>query len=237
MVLGRLLWLSALVVTMPLHAAMFEPKEVKSVRQIGAGDGFVRLSLRTQRQFIETAYLYFVQIKPDGSDGERIVRFERGAGVPLMGTNMIDVKPKYYAVPAGKYRLLAYTVACGAIPGPRAVCSFYGHDLPTGHYGAGSPTFEVASGKLTDAGDFVIEYVREADLDNFDLFSERFSVEGYGIRWRPIKALVSPDFAGIGVGVEPIVPAEFHSRIECDERPKNKSVQFPFKCPPVAQAR
>lgn len=111
MLLRSLLMALAIFSAAPVKAQRYEPKEVKTAKDIKAGVGVVRLSLRTQRQFIETAYLYFIEVLPDGSDGPRTLQFERGAGVPVMGTNMIDVKAKYYRVPKGKYRLLAYTVA------------------------------------------------------------------------------------------------------------------------------
>ena len=214
----------------PVQTKIVEPKEMKSEKGLKPDEGIVRLSVRSQRQFIETAYLYFVQLNPDGSDGARVLRFERGAGVPVMGSNMIDVKAKYYRVPEGRYRLLAYTVACADLPAPGTVCLFGGRPLPTEAYTAGSPSFEVAHGAVTDAGDFVIEYTRDVDLDSFDLFDDRYSDEGYGVRWRAIKGGLRPEFAALPAGPSPEVPAQFRSRIECEQRPKSKKIQFPFRC-------
>jgi hypothetical protein len=227
----RWMILALLSTAMPAEAKVYEPKEIKSEKALAPEEGAVRLSLRTQRQFIETAYIYFVEISADGSDGERILQFERGAGIPVMGTNMIDVKPKYYRVPEGKYRLLAYTVACAGVPPPHSTCSFNGHRLPTERYESGSPTFQVVQGAITDAGDFVIEYTKEVDLDNFNLFSDRFSDEGYGVRWRAIKDTISPSLAAFPAGPSPAIPSSFLSKIECEKRPKDKLVQFPFRCP------
>lgn len=228
--LVRLFALLLLVGATASQAKVIEPKEIKSAAGIKPNEGVIRLSIRSQRQFIETAYLYFVQVKLDGSDGDEVLRFERGAGVPVMGTNMIDVKAKYYRVPAGKYRLLAYTVACDAVPPPGTVCLFGGKPLPTEAYAGGSPTFEVSHGAVTDAGDFVIEYTKEVDLDNFDLFGDRFSDEGYGVRWRAIKDKIRPEFASLPAGSVTAVPPQFLSRIECEQRPKSKVIQFPFRC-------
>lgn len=227
---SRLIFLLLLVVAGPAQANVYEPKELKNAKALKPDEGVLRLSMRTQRQFIETAYLYFVEVLPDGADGSRVLQFERGAGVPLMGTNMIDVKPKYYRVPAGRYRLLAYTVACAGVPPPGSVCTFYGNSLPTERYESGSPTIEVKQAALTDAGDFVIEYTKEVDLDNADLFDDRFADEGYGVRWRAIKDAIKSDFAALPTGPLPVIAPDFQSRIECDQRPKNKSVQFPFRC-------
>jgi hypothetical protein len=232
-----LLALTLLVGAAPAPTKVVEPKEVKSDKGLKPDEGIVRLSVRSQRQFIETAYLYFVQVRPDGSDGDQVLRFERGAGVPVMGSNMIDVKAKYYRVPEGKYRLLAYTVACGAVPAPGATCFFGGKPLPTEAYVTGSPTFEVSHRALTDAGDFVIEYTKDVDLDKFDLFDDRFSDDGYGVRWRTIKEAIRPEFAALPAGPVPAVPAQFNSRIECEQRPKNKKIQFPFRCPAIGPVR
>lgn len=235
--LVHLLALALLVGASPPQAKVVEPKEIKSAKALKPGEGVVRLSVRSQRQFIETAYLYFVAVKADGSDGDRILRFERGAGVPLLGTNMIDVKARFYRVPEGRYRLLAYTVACSSVPPPGTACFFGGRPLPTGAYVAGSPTFEVARGAVTDLGDFVIEYTKDVDLDNFDLFDDRFSNEGYDVRWRPIRDGLGPEFAALSAGPALVVPPQFLSRIECEKRPKNRTVQFPFRCPAASSAR
>ncbi len=231
MTLFRSALLAMFVLAMPAHGKVYEPKEIKGAKGLKPDEGVVRLSVRTQRQFIETAYIYFVEVMPDGTDGSRVLQFERGAGVPIMGTNMIDVKPKYYRVPTGKYRLLAYTVACAGVPPPGTVCTFHGSALPTERYESGSPTIEIGKAALTDAGDFVIEYTKEVDLDNADLFADRFADEGYGVRWRAINEAVRPDFSGFAAGPAPSVPTSFNSRIECNLRPKNRTVQFPFRCP------
>ncbi|MBO9712942.1 hypothetical protein [Sphingomonas sp.] len=223
--------LVALAPPPPPETRIVEPKEIKGPAGLKSGEGVLRLSLRSQRQFIETAYLYLVEVRPDGADGPLVLRFERGAGVPVMGTNMIDVKARYYRVPRGRYRLLAYTVACNTVPPPGTACLFGARALPTEAYVGGSPTLEVAEGAVTDGGDFVIEYTKEVDLDKVDLFDDSFSDEGYGVRWRAIKPAIAPPFAALRAGPAPVVPPEFRSRIECEQRPKSMKIQFPFRCP------
>ncbi|MET0246793.1 MAG: hypothetical protein ABW182_08620 [Sphingomonas sp.] len=219
------------------RAQVTEPKVAKSVKALKPGEGILRLSLRSQRQFIDTAYLYLVRVNPDGSDGPQVLRFERGAGVPLAGSNMIDVKPRYYRVPAGSYRLFAYTVACPMIPDPGTTCMFYGRPLPTGAYASGSPTLEVREGALTDGGDFVIEYIKAVDLDTVSLFDDNYSNEVYDVRWKPIRDALLPEFAALPTGPAIQVPAGFKSRIECEQRPKTYKIQFSFRCPASAPAR
>jgi hypothetical protein len=211
-------------------AGVVEPKILKSAPASSNDYGVVRLSVRTQRQYIDTFFLYFVEIRPDGSDGDLVLRFERGAGVPLMGTNQIDVKTKYYAVPSGRYRLLAYTFTCDSVPPHGTVCGNYGVSLPTERYKSDSPSFTVSGNRLTDAGDFILEYVKALDLSTADLFKDWLSDDAYGIRWRPLGEPLSANYRMLPTEAGPSIPAEFHSRIECNRRPKNKRVQFPFRC-------
>lgn len=93
------------------------------------------------------------------------------------------------------------------------------------------PVIDVRAGALADAGDFIIEYVNDVDVDTFDLFDDRYSNAGYGVRVRPIKAALLPTFQALALTPQPLVPDEYRSRITCDRRPANKSVQFPFRCP------
>lgn len=144
---------------MPASASVVEPTAVKSLGQLKTNNGLLRLSVRTQRQYVDTFFLYFISVQPDGTDGDLVLRFERGAGVPIMGSNQIDVKAKYYTVPAGRYRLLAYTFVCNMVPPPGTVCSYYGNALPTERYLSGSPIFDISVNRLTDAGDFILEYI------------------------------------------------------------------------------
>lgn len=214
----------------PVAASVVEPTAVKSLGQLKPNDGVLRLSVRTQRQFIDTLFVYFISIQPDGSDGDLVLRFERGAGIPIMGSNQIDVKVKYYAVPAGRYRLLAYTFSCNMVPPPGTVCSYHGTALPTERYLSGSPTFTISVNQLTDAGDFILEYIKPVDLTTVDLFKDRLSDDAYAIRWRPIREPLPNAFVALPIEPLPPVSSQFHSRIECERRPKNKTVQFPFRC-------
>jgi hypothetical protein len=211
-------------------ANVVEPKTVKSLGQLKPNNGVLRLSVRTQRQYVDTLFLYFISVEPDGSDGDLVLRFERGAGIPIMGTNQIDVKAKYYAVPAGRYRLLAYTFVCETVPPPGTVCSYYGNALPTERYLSGSPTFTISVNRLTDAGDFILEYIKPVDLTTVDLFKDWLSDDAYAIRWRPIREPLPDAFVAMPIEPLPPVLSQFHSRIECEQRPKNKTVQFPFRC-------
>ena len=120
-----------------------EPKKIKSSTKLKDGEGAVELSVRAQTQATETAIFYFIAVDEDGRDTDRVIRFERGAGVPLMGSNMIDEKQQVYRVPAGRYRPLAFTVGCDQMPtAPGLVCSRgFGNGYPTGFYTESPPIF------------------------------------------------------------------------------------------------
>lgn len=93
----RLSVLPVLLLTPNLSfAKVSEPQKLASPTKLKPGEGVVRLSVRTQKQFTETFFLYFVRLDEAGSDTDSFVRIERGAGVPLAGSNMIDPKPLTY---------------------------------------------------------------------------------------------------------------------------------------------
>jgi hypothetical protein len=131
--------------------AVTEPKKVQSAKQLREGESALQLSARTQKQFIETLIVYFVAVDAEGRDTDRVIRFERGAGVPIMGSNMIDEKQLTYRVPAGRYRPIAFTVVCDMMPtSPGLVCgSGFSSFHPTGFYPRGAPVFEVKAGEFT----------------------------------------------------------------------------------------
>lgn len=216
----------------PLSAAdiVLEPKKITAPSKLKADEGAVRLSVRTQSQYTETFFLYFVQLRNDGRDSDKYYRIERGAGVPIAGSNMIDVKANIYKFPAGRYRLVAYTMRCEGVPkaGMQCVASI-GGPLPTGHYSAPSPEFEVKNGGFTDAGDYIYEYVGPLQIGEVDQHQD-FSKGESQIRWKPLKLPVPSAFSALPVVGEVTSPLEFKSRIKCETRPKGVSLFIPFIC-------
>lgn len=235
--LGRmaagLLTVLAMVAT-PVWAApkIVEPKKIKAPSALKDGEGAVQLSVRTQKQFIETAIIYFVALDAEGRDTDRVYRFERGAGVPIMGSNMIDEKQAVYRMPAGRYRPLAFTVACDQMPYTEGlVCGSRGFSpggFPTGYYREGEATFEVRPGHLTRAGDYIVEYVGQVADPKLSLFEYEQSPSEWDMRWRPAR--------GEAIGFEQLpavavtVPEAMHSRITCDARPAGVTLFIPFAC-------
>jgi len=207
-----------------------EPKKVKSAKQLREGEGVLQLSVRTQKQFIETLIVYFVAVDAEGRDTDRVIRFERGAGVPIMGSNMIDEKQQTYRVPAGRYRPIAFTVACDAMPtSPGLVCgSGFSSFYPTGFYPTGAPVFEVKAGEFTQGGDFIVEYTGPKPPREQSLFDVKDSPVDWGLLWRR--------GSGSDAGFESLpsnessVPAEQQSRITCAQRPVGVTLYIPFDC-------
>lgn len=207
-----------------------EPKKAKSAKQLRAGEGALQLSVRTQKQFIETVIVYFVAVDDNGRDTGRVLRFERGAGVPVMGSNMIDEKQQTYRAPVGRYRPLAFTVACDAMPSaPGQICgNGIGTTYPTGFYPAGSPVFEVKEGQLTQAGDFIVEYTGALPAAGVSLFDVKDSPFDWQVRWRAGSGTAA-GFEGMQV-VRAAAPEPMLSRITCNARPAGVTLYIPFAC-------
>lgn len=233
--LSRFLQLSLLpvmaLVSNVAHAEVSEPQKLASPAKLKPGEGAVRLSVRTQRQFTETFFLYFVRLDEAGSDTDSFIRIERGAGVPLAGSNMIDPKPVTYRFPTGRYRLLGYTMRCQGVPFEGALCfgSLLSDPYPTGYYKTPSPTLEVKEGGYTEAGDFILEYTGPRPTAEIDGILEVDALRA-DIRWRPLLAARPTQFANLPTTGSPTIPAGFESRITCDVRPKGVTLYIPFTC-------
>jgi hypothetical protein len=210
--------------------AVTEPKKAKSAKQLREGEGALQLSVRTQKQFVETLIVYFVAVDAEGRDTDRVIRFERGAGVPIMGSNMIDEKQLTYRVLAGRYRPIAFTVACDAMPtSPGQVCgngfsSFY----PTGFYPSGAPVFEVKAGEFTQGGDFIVEYTGAKPPREQSLFDVKDSPADWALLWRRGSGSAA-GFESMPVN-QAAAPEALQSRITCAARPAGVTLYIPFDC-------
>jgi hypothetical protein len=218
-------------VSAPAVATVSEPKIAKSQKALKAGEGAVRISIRSQLQHTESLFVHFVKLDDQGKDSEMLIRLDRGAGVPLMGSNMIDVKSKVYRLPAGQYRLLGFSIACAGVPFKGASCvGSFGGELPAGAYSSPSPTFTVEAGRFTEAGDFIAEYAGPDAGELNDLMRKGVSNMDYAMRWRPLTEAMPKQFTGMQKTADPEVATEFTSKITCAARPKEFLIQFPFKC-------
>lgn len=216
----------------PAIAGVSEPKSIKKSSKLKSDEGAVRLSIRIQRQYIDTLFVYFVKLNEDGTDSDSNFRFERGAGVPLLGSNMIDPKEEVYRMKPGRYRLRGFTIKCEQIPPPGSTCTInYTIKLPTGAYSAPSPVFTVVSGQLTDAGDFIVEREDLPAEKGVNVFSATTETARWQALWLPSNTPPHPNFSDLPVtenGLE--IPSNFKSRISCKSRPAGIQLYIPFAC-------
>lgn len=227
--------LCAALLATPAHA--IEPRTISSAAQIKREQGAVRLSIQSQVQQQGTIHVWFLREGGDPSRSADILKFERKQGVPLLGVNTVDSKPAVYSVPPGRYRLLAYGVACPMLPPPGTyACAATMNNVPIGQmparrYQGEVPAFEVAPGQLTEAGEFILEArpgapIAEKGALEFLMNDHR----AFEIRVRPTALPRPASFAKAVAGPPPIVPAGFESRISCRQRPKGAMMYLPFDC-------
>lgn len=229
-VFGMSLFAFSALMPVAAQAKVTEPPKIASPAKLKSGEGAVRISVRTQKQFTETFFLYFVQLDEKGNDSDSHVRIERGAGVPITGSNMIDPKPIIYRMPAGRYRLLGYTMRCEGVPFEGALCTgSLSGPFPTGYYKNPAPAFDVKDGGLTDAGDFILEYTGPRPIGEINGIAE-VDEHRSDIRWKPIAAPKPAAFANLAEAGMPMIPEIFRSRITCETRPKGVMLFIPFSC-------
>ena len=218
-------------------ALAIEPRTISNTGQIKREQGAVRLSIQSQVQQQGTIHVWFLREGGDPSRSSDVLKFERKQGVPLLGVNTVDSKPAVYSVPPGRYGLLAYGVACPMLPPPGTyACAATMNNVPIGQmparrYDGDVPVFEVAPGKLTEAGEFILEArpgapIMEKGALEFLMRDHR----AFEIRVRPTAAPRPPAFKTVTVGPAPVVPVGFESRITCRQRPKGAMMYLPFDC-------
>jgi hypothetical protein len=233
----RLVGLFGAFVITASPALAIEPKAISSAKQIKAQHGAVRLSVQSQVQQQGTIHVWFLREGGDPARSADVLKFERKQGVPLLGMNTVDSRPAVYSVPPGRYRLLAYGVACPMLPPPGTyACSSTINKIPVGsmparRYEGLVPSFEVEAGKLTELGEIILEARPDAPISEeaalkFLLRDHR----AFEVRVRPITAPRPAGFGTVTFGPEPSVPAEFKSQISCRQRPKGAMMYLPFTC-------
>lgn len=220
-----------LILSATTSAIASSPSEIKKPPSVDSGKGVVRISLRSQVQYTAPLYIWFQKIEDGKPISDQAISFSRSEGVPLAGSNLIDSRPRYYSVAPGRYRLAAHIMRCEGLPPPGTVCMAYGKPVPTGRYDDSFVEFEVVSGKLTDAGEFVLELPPNIDVGGKVSFSEAYrEMNSAQIRWRKISALLSPQFSQMAVADFPIVPDSLKSNISCENKPKGMEMFYPFTC-------
>lgn len=230
-----ILFTAALLATAP--ALAIEPRTISSAGQVKNGQGAVRLSVQRQVQQGGTIHLWFVREGGDPARSADVLKFERKQGVPLLGMNTVDSRPAIYSVPAGRYRLLAYGVACPMLPPPgtyacQATINNIPHgEMPARRYDGDVPSFEVRPGQLTEAGEFILEARPDAPIaEKAALTFLQRDHRAFEIRVRPTAVPRPTGFAKLTAGPVPTVPPGFESRISCRQRPKGAMMYLPFAC-------
>lgn len=231
----RWTWFAGLMLAVAAPALAIEPAPIASARDVKAGMGAVRLSVQSQTQQMGTLHVWFLRVGGDASRKQDLLEFERKVGVPIAGVNMIDSKPRIYALAPGRYRLLGHGVKCGTVPPEgTTACSVtqYGtYETPALRYGETAPSFEVVAGRLTDAGEFILEAAPNSPItEESALKVARKNPRWFRIGVRPIAEPVPAAFSGLAAGPAPDVPAEFVSAIQCPKRPKGAMMYLPFTC-------
>jgi hypothetical protein len=210
-----------------------EPRELSAPSALKADMGAVRISVRSQVQLSETLHLWFLPEGATAADWKQGLRFERKQGVPLAGTNMIDSRPRFFAVRPGRYRLAAHVVGCEQLPPPGAVCTVNYGLMPTGTYETDAVTFEVRAGELTDLGEFILELPPSADPGAISFKRAFKQMQDAAIRWRPIATPLADTFTAMQAAPAPQVPASLQSNLKCEVKPKGTKgmmLFYPFAC-------
>jgi hypothetical protein len=225
----------ALLLSAASPALAIEPKPIDSAREMKAGTGAVRLSVQSQTQQWGTLHVWFLRDGGDPSNKQDLLEFERKTGVPLAGVNMIDSKPRVYALTPGRYRLVGHGVQCGSLPpeGTTAcTVSQYGtYETPAQRYDPPSPSFEVVAGKLTDAGEFILEASPNSPItEGGALKIVRKNPRWFRMAVRPIASPIADGFKALPAGPAVDVPPSFVSNIQCARRPKGAMMYLPFTC-------
>lgn len=225
--------LTCLALAAPTNAV--EPRSISSASSIKNGMGSVRLSIQSQTQQAGTLHVWFLREGGDLANKKDLLKFERKQGVPLIGVNMIDSSPKVFPLPAGRYRLLAHGVKCPGLPPEGTICSvtenWNYYQTPTARYGDDAPAFEVVAGKLTDAGEFILEAPAGSPIDEQSAFTfGQKNPASFQVRVRPIAQPIPAAFQSLARGPAMDVHPLYQSAIRCPARPKGAMMYLPFNC-------
>ena len=217
---------TALVAT---PALSIRPKQIASADRLQTGMGAVRLSIQSQVQLTGgSLFVWFLREGGDPRERADLLRFERGQGVPVLGSNMVDTRLRVFALPPGRYRLIAHSAGCSTLPPPNAICS---NGSPTERYEGDTPSFEVKAGHLTDAGEFILEAPPGTPIGEGTGVREGIrNPQTFRIRVRGTADPVPNAFAALPPGPATEVPVGFGSSIRCRARPQGAMMYLPFEC-------
>ena len=220
-------FLSAALVAVPAHA--IRPRQLTSSERLAPDMGAVRISIQSQVQLTGgSLFVWFLKEGGDPSNRNDLLRLERGQGVPLLGRNMVDSRLDIWALPPGRYRLIAHSAGCSTLPPPNMICS---NGSPTERYETEVPVFEVRAGHLTDAGEFILEAPAGSQIgEGTGVVEAQRNPLTFRIRTRPGVAPIPTGFAALPSGPALEVPPSFASNIRCRARPEGAMMYLPFDC-------
>ena len=219
--------LCAALTAVPVHA--IRPRQLVSADRLAPEMGAVRISIQSQVQLTGgSLFVWFLREGGDPANRNDLLRLERGQGVPLLGRNMVDPRPDIWALPPGRYRLIAHSAGCNTLPPPNTICS---NGSPTQRYGSEVPVFEVRAGQLTDAGEFILEAPAGSQIgEGTGVVEAQRNPLTFRIRTRPATAPIPAGFAALPSGPALDVPPSFASTIRCRVRPEGAMMYLPFDC-------
>ncbi len=215
---------ATLLVATGTVAAASEAQRVTDPDGLGPEKGAVQLSVRSQRLFRELLQIWFLREGGDENNASDLAKFERKQrfGRP----SMLASQPRVFALKPGRYRLYAHLVGCAGLPPVGQICvagKNHPEPLPTRRYDGDVAAFTVEAGKLTLAGEYILEYPR-GSIEVDDSRAE--------VRWRPMPSPVPQAFANMPTGPAPETPARFRSNVHCDSLHTGfvKPDLLPFEC-------
>jgi hypothetical protein len=224
----------AVLASLVASSACIGPARADNARQLSSAQrlrpdmGAIRVSVQSQVQLTGPLFVWFVREGGDPARNADLLRFERGQGVPVLGSNMVDSRAQVYAVRPGRYRLIAHSKSCSSLPPPNAICSVGG---PTERYEGETPVFEVRAGQLTEVGELILEAPAGTPIgEETGMRQMATNPYSFRIRVRPSEQPLPPDFASLSRGPAVEVPAGFRSAISCRARPDGAMMYLPFAC-------
>lgn len=186
-------------ITVPAIAAIEKPKQVSATKSVKSGHGVVVISIRSEIFLPDKLDVFFAREGEPFDKEPNVVRFSRSQSMLAIGNDTTDYAVKSYALPAGRYRLVAHGVNCPGVPPPGMGCAIrlgYGPTIsrPSKGYAGETPTFVVEAGKMTVVGDFLLANSNQ-------------------MQWSALPDTkldtVKGKFAALEVAAPPTVPEEF----------------------------
>lgn len=198
--------IAALLIIFAAAPALAEPgtapERAGGANAVGQGQGAVVISVRSELFLEDTLQLYFLREGGDIANPSDVIRFGRKQGLLSLGNDTLNFQVRAYRLAPGTYRLIAHGVSCPKIPAENERCLVDWKGIlgteevsrPSRGYPAIAPTFEVAAGSVTYAGDFVL--------------TARNMVEWQEIPREELRR-AERQFASLARAPDPIIPGEY----------------------------